>query len=162
MYYSELGWVAISACNRLPVRSTDLYVEESWYRIGTNKCHHRTTTPTPMRTCRGATNSVQWLAQTQTSTYVGTHIANRSLHGVGILFVKFYLYLTCNIHFYGWNVRPYLLNWRSMQFTAALCMIFLANCSPISWYKNVHKQTEDSVRGAVVGTGYMAVRRRLN
>ena len=60
------------------VASTDLYVEMSGYTIGPYTLYKQMkhNHSIPMRTCRGAANSVQWLAQSQTNTYVGPHIAN--------------------------------------------------------------------------------------
>ena len=62
---------------------TDLYVEISGYIISPympykqmKPPHNHSNHSIPMRTCRGATNSVQWLAQTQTKPYVGPHIPN--------------------------------------------------------------------------------------
>ena len=54
--------------------STDLHVNNLDIALAhthrTNKWHHRTPTPTPMRMCWGATNSFQWLARVSTKLSV--------------------------------------------------------------------------------------------
>ena len=68
----------------------------------------------PMRTCRGATNSVQWLAQSQTNTrYVHGLAHSQPLHvymldGVGILIMTFIHIWTITIVFMGEMFVPIL------------------------------------------------------
>ena len=93
--------------------------------------HNHSNHSIPMQTCRGATNSVQWLAQTQTNTYVGLHIANHTcLHaGVGILIMKFYSYMSHNNPFWGVKMSvPILWTDDLLQFITAHARIFWQIC----------------------------------
>ena len=93
--------------------------------------HNHSNHTIPVRTCRGATNNVQWLAEWNTNQHVrGSAHSQPLMHGymleLGFLF--WYFIMTHNNHIYGWNNRPHPLNWRSLLFTAAHAWIFWQIC----------------------------------